>query len=100
MQVQQSWLEIDMFFTSQSTQDNDLIKLQEDERGIVKRDVAASPKLHLHSQRTVGNGCGCSKPWLLELGQGPVEVHEHTDDTVAVVISVVHLVSALRREQL
>lgn len=56
MQVRQSWLEIDMLFTSRSTQDNDLIKLQEDERGIVKRDGAASPKLHLRSRRTPGNG--------------------------------------------
>lgn len=45
-----------MFFTSRSTQDNDLIKLQEDERGIVKRDKTASPKLRLRSRRTLGNG--------------------------------------------
>lgn len=49
-------LEIDMFFTSWSIEDNDLIKLQEDEWGIVKRDGATSPKLHLHSQRKLGNG--------------------------------------------
>lgn len=44
-----------MFFASWSTQDNDLIKLQKDERGIVKRDGAASPKFHLHSRRTLSN---------------------------------------------
>lgn len=48
MQVRQWWLEIDAFFTSRSTQDKDLIRLQGDERGIVKRDRAASPKLHFH----------------------------------------------------
>lgn len=50
MQVRQRWLEIDAAFTSGSTRDNDLIRLQGDERGIVKRDGAASPKLHFHSK--------------------------------------------------
>ncbi|KQK81469.1 hypothetical protein AAES_80021 [Amazona aestiva] len=87
MQVQQSWLEIDMFFASWSTQGNDLIKLQEDEQGIVKRDRAAGPELHLHSRRTLGNGCGCSKPLTERLDQGPAKIHDHANDAVAVVIS-------------
>lgn len=52
-----------MFFASWSTQDNDLIKLQEDKQGIVKRDGAAGPKLHLHSRRMLGNGTDNPEAW-------------------------------------